>query len=221
MTYPWPNVSLVALREKQENNNCQHLLATSNTHRREAVTDRLKNWYLCIRRKDSKVIRPQSSSGCRHLLYKSFDRPQLESSDTARWALGFFSSLMRIWCSCSCHRATSMITWQELNFQTSASAVFCNPRSSVWFLLWQRLFTVTALFLWFRLSGQFSLKCKKKKKKKRYTHIVTDQCTNGHTHEPPLPTPAALTVWSLTFKAGQRFTERENIWLSSSPAEGL
>lgn len=43
MTYPWPNVSLVALREKQENNNCQHLLATSNTHRREAVTDRLKN----------------------------------------------------------------------------------------------------------------------------------------------------------------------------------
>lgn len=27
MAYPWPNVSLVTLGEKQENNNCQQLLA--------------------------------------------------------------------------------------------------------------------------------------------------------------------------------------------------
>ena len=63
------------------------------------MTDRLKNEYLCLWRKDSEVIRPQSSSGCRHLLYKSFDRPQLESSNVARWA------------RCTCWEDFSALWW--------------------------------------------------------------------------------------------------------------
>lgn len=42
MTYPWPNVSLVTLGEKQENNNCQQLLPLyMHTGRSTATVEQL------------------------------------------------------------------------------------------------------------------------------------------------------------------------------------
>ncbi len=173
--------------------------------------------------RDSEVICPQTSPGCRHLLHKSFDKPQLESSDGVRWAekkwkhtcWGIVGPLMRIWSSCSHRRATSMITWREPIFQTSASSVHCNPRSSAWIPLWQMLFTPVALFLWSCLSGQFLLKCKTVRMQS-YPLVRVQMTTCVSLLLPALAAPCGR--WCL--KAGQRFTERENIWLSSSPTEG-
>lgn len=147
MTYPWPSVSLVTLGEKQENNNCQQLSPLyghtgRGMQQNTATVEQLRQTGLKMNTRvregsDSKVICPQTSPGCRHLLRKAFDKPQLESSDGTRWAEKKWERrcwwtvgpLMRIWSSRSHQRATS-IKGREPIFQTSASSVICNPRSS-------------------------------------------------------------------------------------------
>ena len=123
--------------------------------------------------------------------------------------LGIVGPLMRILeLRCSHHGATCMITWREPIFQTPASSVICNPRSSDWVPLWQMLFTAVVLvvaLIWTIFAWV------QKRAKLVPTH------TNDHMQWAPL-CQLLQPLQPLTSQAGQRFTERENIWLSSNPA---
>lgn len=195
MTYPWPNVTLVTLDEKQENSNCQKLLALyvltrPVMHQNTATVEQQRQTDLkintCVQEgSDSKVIWSLSDSGCRHLLYKSFHMPQLKLSDRMRSAkskcwisLDIVASLMRIWSSCSHHRATSMITRREPIFQISArSVIVAAARSLDWVPLWRILCTALASFLWWSISGRIS-----PEHKNALTQKVTHRCTHKHMH---------------------------------------
>lgn len=84
-TYPWPNVSLVTLEEKQENSNCQQLLALYMCSRpviQKSSATVEQRWQTGLKWKiwlwegsGSKVICLLNSSAFWHLLYKSFGRP--------------------------------------------------------------------------------------------------------------------------------------------------
>jgi len=128
--------------------------------------------------------------------------------------LGIVGSLMS---SCSHHRATRMIARRETIFQTPASSVMmiCNSRSSNWILLRQMPFTavVLAAALIRTIFARVQKKVHTQSNPSVRTQTTACRCL--------VCLPAQL-LRSLTWsQAGQRFTERENIWLSSSPAEGL
>lgn len=195
MTYPWPNVTLVTLREKQENSNCQKLLALymhtrSVMHQNTATVEQQWQTDLKINTcvwegSDSKVIWSLNGSGCRHLLYKSFHMPQLELSDRMRsakskWERTCWISLL-LWWGLGVHALiTELLTWLHEGSQFSKyqhDLSFATPCSLDWILLWQILCTAVALFLWLNLSGQIYLE-----HKNALTQKGTHQCTHKWAH---------------------------------------
>lgn len=209
MTYPWPDVTLITLGEKQENSNCQQLSVLSLcTHiQPRMVTLPLKLWQTDLKintrvweGSDSKVVCPCTSSGCRHLQYKSSSGIVWQDAVSQVKVGVHVLDIKFMLSSPSCYHDYS----NGANFPNLCIICRLQPffvRSSDWSLLRQMLFTAVFVLLPFTFTDAH--------KGLLYVHKWAH-----------LPNLAGLTVANILHWA-ELHRERKNIWISTGRAEGL